>query len=70
MDPEALVAVVVLPDSLEMRHDVAREELGGVARLVGGMSPTWMPQIMFPTRSVLISSSMRWRTVSGLPATM
>src|SRR5438874_4030191 len=36
MDPEALVAVVVLPDSLEMRHDVAREELGRVARLVGG----------------------------------
>src|SRR5215469_17489276 len=32
--------------------------------LSGGMSPTWMPQIIFPTRSVLISSSMRWRTVS------
>src|SRR5262245_26708908 len=38
--------------------------------LSGGMSPTWRPQMMLPTRNVLISSSIRWRTVSGLPATM
>src|SRR5215467_5200131 len=34
MDPEALIALVVLPDALELRHDLPGEQFGRVARLL------------------------------------